>query len=229
MPATPSRVGEEPMPVPDRHFVNGHAAEAPFPEGRRPRCSAWAASGAPSASSGRRRACGRPRSATPAGFTPNPTYEEVVLGPHRPRRGRAGRVRSRGGQLRAAAQGVLGDPRPDPGHAAGQRRRHAVPLGDLLHRATPSSDGRRGVARRPYQAVLTAGRLRRDHDRDRARRTRSITPRTTTSSTSPRTRRLLRPRRHGHELSRGHRINWLSVWGTWPCAGTAMFPYATDT
>ena len=43
-----------------------HAAQAAVPGGASSVSSAWAASGAPSASSGRRPACTRPRSATPA-------------------------------------------------------------------------------------------------------------------------------------------------------------------
>ena len=42
--------------------------------------SAWAASGARSASSGRRRACTPPPSGYAGGLTPNPTYEEVCSG-----------------------------------------------------------------------------------------------------------------------------------------------------
>ena len=44
--------------------------------------------------------------------------------------------------LRAAARGVLGEPRSDAGHAPGQRRRHAVPLRHLHVR-------RRAGSRRP--------------------------------------------------------------------------------
>ena len=50
----------------------------------------------------------------------------------RPRRGRARRLRHRRDELRGDAEAVLGGPRPDPGHAPGQRRRQPVPLGDLL-------------------------------------------------------------------------------------------------
>ena len=60
----------------------------------------------------------------------------------RPHRGGRGGLRPGGGLVRGAAQGLLGEPRPDPGHAAGQRRRHAVPLGDLHHDA--GAGGRRG-------------------------------------------------------------------------------------
>ena len=44
------------------------------------------------------------------GITPNPTYEEVCSGPHRPHRSGACRVRSQAHQLRDASQSVLGEP-----------------------------------------------------------------------------------------------------------------------
>ena len=120
------------------------------------------------------------------GYTPNPTYEEVCSGADRPHRGRARRLRPEADELRGAAQAVLGEPRPDAGHAPGQRRRHPVPLGDLHHERRAARGGRGVAARVPARAERR--RLRRDHHRDRAARARSTTPRTTTSSTSRRTR-----------------------------------------
>ena len=88
-----------------------------------------------------------------------------VLRTHRPHRGGPGRLRPRRDLLRGAAAAVLGGPRPHPGHAAGQRRRDPVPLGDLLDLRGPARR-RRDVSRRlPGDAV---GRgLRRHHHRDR--------------------------------------------------------------
>ena len=120
------------------------------------------------------------------GFTPEPDVRGGLLGAHRAHRGRPGRLRPGGHLLRAAAQGVLGGPRPDPGHAPGQRRRHPVPLGDLL-RDAGAGGGRAGHPRR-VPGAADGGRLRRHHHRDRAAGRRSTTPRTTTSSTSTRCR-----------------------------------------
>ena len=60
--------------------------------------------------------------------------------------------------LRGDAPAVLGEPRPDPGHAPGQRRRHPVPLGDLL--VADEAQREAAVASRDaYNAKLTRRRL----------------------------------------------------------------------
>ena len=135
---------------------------------------------------GGRRACTRPRSATRAASRPTPPtkrcargrtgHTEVVLVVFDPKPRRATTHAAR----------LLGEPRPDAGHAPGQRRRHAVPLGDLHVRRRAGARGR-GVARDVPGAAAGIG-LRRHHDRDRGRPAVLSTPRTTTSSTSPRTR-----------------------------------------
>ena len=182
--ALPGR--DAPIRVPERHFVLGNPLKPPVPRGpRQTPCSAWAASGAPSGSSGSARRLhdrGRLRGRLHA----EPDLRGGLQRPHRPHRGRARRLRPREDQLRGDAAHLLGGPRPDPGHAPGQRRRHPVPLGDLLRRRRPAR-GRRGLARSCSSRAPERRRLRRDHHRDRGRRARSTTPRTTTSSTWPRT------------------------------------------
>lgn len=76
--ALPGRA--QPMPVPDRHFVNGHPLQPPFPEGMQfalfglgcfwgAERKFWQIPGVYSTSVG-----------YAAGYTPNPTYKEVCSG-----------------------------------------------------------------------------------------------------------------------------------------------------
>ena len=178
---------------PRRDAGRRHAHRAGHPAARargrpasRSRSSAWAASGAPSASSG---SCpgvystvGRLRGR----LHRQPDLRGDLLRHDRARRGGPGRLRPGEDRLRAAAEGVLGEPRPDPGHAPGQRRRHPVPLGDL------HDDAGAGGRREGVPGGVPAGRHggpARARSPPRSRRwRRSSTPRTTTSSTC-RTRR----------------------------------------
>ena len=96
-----------------------------------------------------------------------PVVRGGLLGDDRAHRGRARRLRPDRGQLRDAGEAVLRGPRPDPGHAPGQRRRHAVPLRDLHHRRRAGRDRRaadEGVRRRAGPSGP-----RRDHHRGAAR------------------------------------------------------------
>ena len=103
----------------------------------------------------------------------------------RPHRGRAGRVRPHGSLARRAPAHVLGGPRPDAGHAPGQRHRHPVPLGGLLRARTRSAPLE--ASREGYQASLTEAGSARSRPRSPPP-ARSTTPRRTTSSTWTRTR-----------------------------------------
>ena len=54
------------MRVPDQHFVNGHKLAGPYPAGLEVAVFGMGCFWGASANSGRRRGCGRPRSAMPA-------------------------------------------------------------------------------------------------------------------------------------------------------------------
>ena len=174
------------MPVPDRHAVNGHplAAAVSRRVSSRP-CSAWAASGAPSGSSGSCPACTPPPSATPAATRrTRRTRKSAPAEPVTPKWCSSCSIR-RSVSYDELLRDVLGEPRSDAGHAAGQRRRHAVPLGDLrVLRRRSAQSGRAQQGR--YEARSRRARLSaRSPPRSPTRR-RSTTPRSTTSSTSPR-------------------------------------------
>ena len=156
------------MPVPARHFVLGTPLEPPFPEGLEQAVFGlgcfwgaermfWEAPGVYTTAVG-----------YAGGHTPNPTYGEVCSG----RTGHTEAVLVVFDPAKTSydelLQALLGGPRPDPGHAPGQRRRHAVPLGDLLHLRRAARGGR---ARRAtmYQERLRGGGLRR-RSRPRSRR-----------------------------------------------------------
>src|SRR6266568_837272 len=79
------------------------------------------------------------------GVHPRPDLPGGVLPHHRPRRGRAGHVRSGPGDVRPAAGGLLGHARPHAGRPAGPGHRRPVP--ELhLHPLARAAGGRGGVA-----------------------------------------------------------------------------------
>ena len=144
------------MPVPERHDVLGTPITPPFPDGYESLVVGlgcfwgaerifWQLPGVYTTAVG-----------YAGGFTKNPTYEEVCSG----RTGHTeavlvvldpAKITPRGDPAR-----LLGGPRPDPGHAPGQRHRHAVPLGDL-RLVAGAARGRRGDARRVPARADAAG------------------------------------------------------------------------
>src|SRR4029077_20631142 len=82
------------------------------------------------------------------------------------RRGRPGRVRPAPHLVRDHAEDLLGEPRPHAGDAAGQRRRHAVPIRHLLVLGVAARGG--GALARCLPARAVVASPRRDHHRDRA-------------------------------------------------------------
>ena len=182
--ALPGR--SEPLPTAKTHFVTGAALKGPYPQG-----FATALFGLGCFWGAERKFWEVPGVHVTAvgyagGLTPNPTYEEVCSG-------RTGHNEAvfvvydpKPGELRRAAQGVLGEPRPDPRHAAGERRRHPVPLRHLLlfRGAAPRGRGVEGGLREGARGVAASGRSRPRS----CPRPSSISPRTTTSNISPRTR-----------------------------------------
>ncbi len=140
--ALPGR-DQRPFDVPDTHFVLGTPLEPPFPADTEQvivgmgcfwgaEKDYWQAPGMYTTAVG-----------YAAGYTPNPTYEEVCSGRTGHNEVVLAVFRPGGDLLRGDAAAVLGGPRPDPGHAPGQRRGQPVPLGYLRDYATRSAPRRR--------------------------------------------------------------------------------------
>ena len=165
--ARPCPVATEPIPTASKHFVSKRPLKGPYPEGLETAMFGigcfwgaerlfWQMDGVWVTAVG-----------YAGGVTPNPTYQEtctgltghaeVVLVVFDPK------VVSYAELLKV----VLGEPRPDPGHAPGQRCRHHLPLGDLHLRRRAASRPRSPRAM-PIEASLRGGRPRQDHHRDRA-------------------------------------------------------------
>ena len=129
----------QPIPTASTHFINHRPLKGPYPEGFE---TAMFGMGCFWGAERKFWELGDGVHVTAvgyaAGLTPNPTYEEVCSG----RTGHNEVVLvvydPKKDLLRAVAQDVLGEPRPDPGHAAGQRRGHPVPLGDLRLQQEPA-------------------------------------------------------------------------------------------
>ena len=144
--------------VPDTHFVLGTPLEPPFPEGVETAvfgarlllgCGAR-----PSGGAGRLHDRRRLRRRAHA----EPHLRGGLQRSHRPHRGRARRLPPRArSPTRTLLKRVLGGPRPDPGHAPGQRCRHAVPLGRSTRPRTRSARPRRARASATRSALSDAG------------------------------------------------------------------------
>ena len=132
-----------PLQVPETHFVNGQRIVPPFPAGMREAVFGlgcfwgaerlfWELPGVYSTAVG-----------YAGGFTPNPTYEEVCTG----ETGHTEVVRVIYDPTKIDYEDLLKvfweSHDPDAGHAPGERRRHAVPLGHLRHRPRSSARPRR--------------------------------------------------------------------------------------
>ena len=112
-----------PITVPDRHLVLGTPMAPPFPEGLEQAVFAlgcfwgaerkfWQLDGVYTTAVG-----------YAGGYHPQPDLRRGLQRPDRTRRGGAGRVRPDRITYRRTPRRVLREPRPHPGHAAGQRRR----------------------------------------------------------------------------------------------------------
>ena len=134
--------------VPDRHTVLGNPLLGPYPEGLEvadfglgcfwgAERKFWQTEGVWTTLVGYQ-----------GGYTAEPDVRRGLLGPDRPHRGGPRRLRPEGRLVRVAAEAVLGVPRPDAGLPPGQRRGHAVPLGDLHPLRRPGRGRGRPRARR---------------------------------------------------------------------------------
>ena len=158
-----ARARETPIPTAERHFVNGRPLQGPYPEGME---KAVFGLGCFWGAERKFWQLGDGVCVTAVGYAggidAEPDLRGGLLRPHRPQRGRARGLRPEAHLLRGAAQDLLGEPRPDAGHAPGQRRRHAVPLRHLRLRrgAAPGRGGlegglRPGACRRAATAPVT--------------------------------------------------------------------------
>ncbi len=142
------------MAVPEKHFVNGNALRPPYPAGLEQAVFGlgcfwgaerkfWQAPGVYTTAVG-----------YAGGGTPNPTYEEVCSGLTGHNEVVLVVFDPRKTSYETHAQGVLGEPRSDPGHAPGQRCRHAVPLRHLCH--SPEQRKLAEASRDAFQRKLKA-------------------------------------------------------------------------
>ena len=199
LPGRPER-----MPVPETHFVTGARLEPPFPAGIEQAVFGmgcfWGAERKFWQTAGRvldrRRLRGRLHA------EPDLRGGLLAARPATPRSCWSSSTRQ-GRPYDDAAARVLGGPRSDAGHAAGQRRRARSTARRSTRYGDAQQRGGRGVARRVPGACSTDGGLRRDHDRDPPGA--GVLLRRGLSPAVPRQepRRLLRHRRHRRRLPDG--------------------------
>ena len=148
----------EPIPTAKTHFLNKRALKGPYPEGLE---TAVFGLGCFWGAERKFWELGEGIWVTAVGYAgghhAQPDLRGGVLGPHRPQRGGAGRVRPKEGQLRGAAQDLLGEPRPHARHAPGQRRRHASTAPASMSPPRPSASVAE-ASKAAYQKVLSANR-----------------------------------------------------------------------
>ena len=194
----------ERIQVPARHFVNGAPMQGPFPAPFRTALFGMGCFWGAERKFWERRVSTRPRWATPPDTHPNPNYREVCSGMTGHDEVVLVVFDPRDGQLRRAAEGVLGEPR--------SRRRACVrattSARNIARVSTTTTSQQRAAAeasRDAYQHELTRRRLRPDHHRDPAGAgillRRGISPAISRQESG----RLLWPRRHRRELPVGHR------------------------
>ncbi len=146
------------------------------------RCSAWAASGAPNAVSGKQHGVFSTAVGYAAGITPNPSYDEVCTGLTGHNEVVLVVFDPAAISFRRAAEGLLGITRPDPGDAPGQRCRHPVPVRHLCLFTTEQRAAAESSLARYQERAAGKGPGRRSRPRSSTRPS-STTPRPTTSST----------------------------------------------
>ena len=156
------------MRVGEKHFVSGHRIVPPFPDGmQRAMFGMGCFWGAERKFWQTPRACTRPRSATPAASTPNPTYEEVcsgvtghnevVLVVYDPREVSYDQLLSAFWESHDPTQGMR------QGNDAGTQYRSGIYAFDA------GAEGRRRGVEGELRPAAGGGGLRADHHRDRRR------------------------------------------------------------
>ena len=176
-----------PIPTAKQHFVNGNPLKGPIRRGTRPRCSASAASGAPSASSGSSATASTYRGGLcrRASRPTRPTRRSARAGPATTRwcwwcstrrRSRYEELLKTFWESHDPTQGMR------QGNDVGTQYRSGIYV------TTPAQRKAAEASKAMYDKALAARRLRRRSRPRSSTRRRSISPRTITSSISPRTR-----------------------------------------